>query len=183
MLDLLAHAAEAASEGGEHHAEATAFGVSFLTPGFFVAAAMLVVFAIMLKARVPALIAKSLDARISGIREQLDEAAKLRAEAEALRDEYALKSKQADKDIAALKAAAEKQAAEIVEQAKADAGALIERHKALAADKIAAAERAAVEDLRAKAAEAAASAARELIAKEHGAAADAKLVDQAIAGI
>jgi F-type H+-transporting ATPase subunit b len=184
VLEFLAHAAEAAHEAGaEHHAEATAFGVSFLTPGFFVALAMLVVVAIMLKARVPAIVAKALDARIADIRTQLDQAASLRAEAQKLRDEYAKKSAQADKDIAAITAAAEKQAADIVEQAKADASALIERHKALSADKIAAAERAAVEGLRAQAAAAAAAAARELIGKELDEAADKKLVDQAIAGI
>jgi F-type H+-transporting ATPase subunit b len=186
VLELLAHAAEAANDAGagaEHHAEAAAFGISFLTPGFFVALAMLVVFAIMLKARVPALIAKALDERIAGIRTQLHEAASLRAEAQRLRDEYAAKSKQADKEIAAIRTAAEKQAAEIVEQAKADASALIERHKALSADKIAAAERAAIDELRAQAADAAAAAARELLGKELDEAADKKLVDKAIAGI
>jgi F-type H+-transporting ATPase subunit b len=187
MLELLAHATEAAhesgAEGAEHHAEAAAFGISFLTPGFFVAAAMLVVFGIMLKARVPALIAKALDERIAGIKTQLDEAASLRAEAQKLRDEYAAKAKQADKDIAAIREQAEKQAADIVEQAKADAGALIERHKMLSADKIAAAERAAIEELRAQAAAAATAAARELIGKELDEAADKKLVDKAIADI
>ncbi len=63
------------------------------------------------------------------------------------------------------------------------ASALIERHKALSADKIAAAERAAVEELRATAASAAAAAARGLIAETHGADADRKLVDQSIASI
>lgn len=192
MLDLLAHAAAPAADltahtevaGGEdHHTEAMVGGISFLTPGFFVALAMLVVFAIMLKARVPGMIAKGLDARIAGIREQLAEAASLRAEAQKLRDEYIKKSAQADKDIAAITAAAEKQAAEIVEQAKADAAALIERHKAIASDKISAAERAAVEELRAKAADAATAAARELLGKELDEAADKKLVDKAIAGI
>ena len=181
MLELLAEAAHEA--GAEHHAEATVAGISFLTPGFFVALAMLVVFAIMLKARVPGLIAKALDARIAGIRTQLDEAASLRAEAQKLRDEYAAKAKQADAEIAGIRAAAEKQAADIVEQAKADAGALIERHKALAAAKIEAAERAAVDELRAKAASAAAAAARGLIADTHDAKADSKLVDQSIASI
>jgi F-type H+-transporting ATPase subunit b len=188
MLELLAHVAQTGAEaaheaGAEHHVEATALGISLLTPGFFVALSMLCVFAILLWKRVPALIAKALDERIAGIKTQLDEAASLRAEAQKLRDEYAAKAKQADKDIAAIREQAEKQAADIVEQAKADAGALIERHKALSADKIAAAERAAIEELRAKAAAAATAAARELIGKELDEAADKKLVDKAIADI
>lgn len=176
-----AHAA--VPDAAEHHAEATVGGIPLLTPGFFVALAMLVVLAIMLKARVPALIAKALDTRIAGIREQLEQAAKLRAEAEALRDEYTRKAKEAAVEIIAMKKAAEHQAAEIVEKAKRDSAALIERRQAMAEGKIASAERAAVEEVRARAAEAAAAAARGLIAKQHDAAADSKLVDQTIAQI
>ena len=167
----------------EHHVEATAFGNSFLTPGFFVALAMLVVFAIMLWKRVPALIAAALDSKIAGIRDQLDTAAKLRDEAAALKAEDEAQAKSADDEIAALRAAAEKQAADLVAKAKNDAAQLIARHKALSATKIAAAERAAIDELRARAASAAAAAASGLIAEQHDAAADSKLVDQVIGGL
>ena len=166
--------------GAEHHVEPTAFGI---TPGGYVALAILVVFAIMLWKRVPALIAAVLDKKIAGIREQLDTASKLRDEAAALKAEYEAKAKAADAEIAALKAAAEKQAAEVVAKAKDDATQLIARHKALAEAKIAAAERAAIEELRAKAATAAAAAAGRLIAEQHGAEADRKLTDEIIAGM
>ena len=176
---------ETVAQTGAHdeHVEPTAFGVALFTPAFFIALAMLVVFAIMLRARVPALIAKGLDSRIADIRKQLDEAARLRAEAEALRDEYAKKAKAADADIAALKEAAEQQAKEIVAKAKADATALVARRRAMAEDKIAAAERAAIEEVRTRAATAAAAAARGLIAETHDSVADRKLVDQAISGL
>ena len=170
MLDLLAAGAE--------QAEPTAFG---LQPGGFVALAMIVVIILMLVARVPALIGKILDNRIAGIRQQLDEASRLRAEAEALRAEYEAKARDADAEIATLKAAAERHAGEIVAKAQADAEALVARHRAMAEDKIAAAERLAVEELRTKAASAAAYAARHLIAASHDEAADRQLVDQAIA--
>jgi F-type H+-transporting ATPase subunit b len=163
--------------GAEHHVEPTAFGIA---PGGYVALAMLVVFAIMLKARVPALIAKALDSKIAGIREQLEEAARLRAEAEALRDAYAKKAKEAAAEIVAMKEAAEHQASEIVDKAKRDSAALIARRQAMAEDKIAAAERAAIDDVRAAAASAATSAAGQLIAENHGAKADRVLVDQTI---
>lgn len=175
VLDLLV-----AAHGAQDHAEATALGIA---PGGWVAIAMLVVFAIALYARVPALIGKILDDRIAGIRRQLDEASQLRAEAEALRDEYAQKAAAVDKDIAAVRARAEKDAEAIVEKAKADAAALIERHKTLAAEKIATAERDAVAQLRAKAATAAAVAARGLIAENHGESADRALADRIIADI
>ena len=162
MLDLLAHAAE-----GAEHAAPGAFGIEALGPGFFVASAMLVVIAIMLWKGVPALIAGMLDQKIAGIRQQLDQAKALRAEAES--------------DIAALRAGAERQAEEIVAKAKADATARIERHKSLAKDKIAAAERNAVEEVRAKVATAAAAASRDLIAQKHGEAEDRQLADRIIA--
>lgn len=182
MLDILAAAAGAIPHA-EEHVEPSAFGIALLTPGFFVATAMLVVIGIALWAGVPRIIAGVLDRRIAGIRTQLDEARQLRAEAAALRDEYAVKAAAAEQDIVALRERAEKQAAEIVEKAKADASALIERHKTLAAEKIATAERDAVAELRARAATAAAAAARELIADKHGEAEDRKLADRIIADI
>jgi F-type H+-transporting ATPase subunit b len=182
MLDLLAAATEAA-HAAEEHAEPMVAGVSFLTPGFFVALAMLTVFAIMIWKRVPALIATALDAKIAGIREQLATASKRRDEAAALKAEYEAKAKAADEEIATLKAAAEKQAADVVAKAKQDAADLIARHKALSEAKMAAAERAAIDELRAKAATAAAAAASGLIAEQHDAAADQKLVDEAIESI
>lgn len=179
MLNLLVHSAEAA-HGGEH-AGPTAFG--FLSPAMTIAIAMLVVFAIMLRAGVPGMIAKGLDSKIDAIRQQLDEAAKLRAEAEELKASYAKKMAAADGEIAELKASAEKQAEEIVAKAKSDAANLVKRRKKMADDKIAAAEREAVEALRAKAASAAATASRRLIAEQHGADADRKLADEIIAGL
>ncbi|MET0178880.1 MAG: hypothetical protein ABW194_00160 [Novosphingobium sp.] len=169
-----------AHDAPEHHVEPTAFGIS---PGGFVALAMLVVFAIMLKARVPAIIAGALDARIGGIREQLDTAAKLRKEAEALKAEYEAKARDADAEIATLKAGAERQAAEIVAKARDDATKLIERHKAMSEAKIAGAERSAIDEIRRRAAEAAGAAAQALIVERVDDATDKRLVDDAIAGI
>jgi F-type H+-transporting ATPase subunit b len=173
VLDTLAAAAGEATE-------ATAWGMG---ADSFVALAMIAVLLIMLWAGAPRIIAGILDQRIAGIRKQLDEAKSLRAEAEKLRDEYAKKAREVGTEAAALRAQAERQAEEIVEKAKADATALIERHKAIASEKIASAERAAVEELRAKGATAAAAAARELIAEKHGEAADRKLADQIIGSI
>jgi len=183
MLDLnfLAAAAEAAAEHGEHAAEhATFIG---LGPGGWVAMAMVAVFGVMLWAKVPAIVAGMLDKQIAEIRKQLDEAARLRTEAEALRAEYERKSRDAAKDAEALKAAADVEAKQIVAKAKADAEALIARRTKSAEEKIAAAERNAVAELRARAADAAAQAARGLIAEAHDAGADKALVDKAIASI
>lgn len=172
MLEILADS----SDGGY----VTAFG---LGPHGWTALAMLVVFGIMLWAGVPKIIAKILDERIEGIRKQLDEAKKLRAEAEALRDEYAGKVAGAEKEAAALVENARSEADEILKRAEADSKALVERRKRMAEEKIAAAERDAIEDVRNQAAAAAAAASRKLIAEKHDADADRKLADQVISGL
>ena len=177
MLDILT---VAAAHGAEEHVEATAFGIA---PGGYVALAMLVVFGIMLYAKVPALVAKMLDSKIADIRSQLDDAARLRNEAAALKAKYEARAREADTEIVALKAGAERQAAEIVAKAQVDAAALIERHQAMSEAKIGGAERAAIAEIRERAAMAASAAAETLIAESHDAKADKALVDSAIAGI
>ena len=151
-----------------------------LTPPWFIAAAMIVVFAIMIWKKVPAAIAAALDSKIALIRDQLAEAESLRKEAEALKAEYEAKSASVDKDREALLERARHEADDIVAKAHSDAEALIERRSKMAQDKIAAEERQAVEQLRSAAADAAAKAAAKIIAERHDAATDAKLVDQAI---
>ena len=174
------HGAEAAAHGAEH-AEPMAFG--FVTPGMWVALAMTVLILVMVWKKVPGLITSGLDASIAEIRKQLDEAKALRAEAEALRKEYADKIAGAEKDAADMLAHAKHEAEAIIAKAEADTSAVIARREKMAEDKIAAAERAAVDELRGKAAQAATAAARSLIAAQHGAKADKALVDEAIAGL
>ena len=171
---LLAAAAEHAAE------EPTAL---WLSPGGWVAASMLFVFLLMVYLKVPALVGRMLDSQIDVIRSQLADAAKLRAEAEALKIEFETKLRHAAKQAEVMKADAETEATAIITKAKDDSSALIARRQQSAEDKIAAAERSAIADLRAKAADAATSAARQLIADGHSAAADKSLVDAAIAGI
>ena len=163
----------------EHH-EPTALG---LTPTGWVALAMIAVFALFIWKRVPAAVAKALDGQIATIRNRLDEAAALRGEAEALKAEYQKKAKAADREAKAMIERAKHEAEAIVAKADSDAKALVERRTRMAEDKIAAEERAAINELRASAAAAATRAAEKLIAERHDAAADARLVDQAIGAL
>jgi F-type H+-transporting ATPase subunit b len=129
------------------------------------------------------LIGRGLDAKIAAIRAQLDEATRLRTEAEALRAEYEAKAKSAHADAETMREHARVEAHAIVTKAKADAEALMERRAKMAEDKIAAAERAAVAEVRARAADAAAQAAALLIGDQLGADADRRLVDRTIGGL
>jgi F-type H+-transporting ATPase subunit b len=172
------NASTEAPGGAAHHEEPSAFG---LTAPAFVSLAMIVVFAILLWKRVPAMIGAALDGKIAGIRDQLAEAAKLRSEAEALKAEYEAKAAQADAEAATMIERARTEADGIVRQAEADAAALVERRARIAEDKIGAAERAALDEVRAKAATAAATAAEALIRDKLDAGADKAMVDAAIA--
>jgi len=183
-LSLFAAAAEHGAEAAAHgagHAEPMAFG--FVTPGMWVALAMTTLILILVWKKVPSLITSGLDTSIAQIQKQLEEAKALRAEAEALRKEYADKIAGAEKEAAEMVEHAKGEAEAIVAKAAEDTKALIKRREKMAEDKIAAAERGAIDELRAKTAAAAAGAAQTLIAAQHDASADKALVDEAIAGL
>ena len=166
--------------GAEHVVEPTALG--FNTTGW-VGIAALVVLLIMLARGVPAMIGRSLDGRIADIRRQLDDAARLRAEAEALRAEYEAKAASAHGDAETIRAHAHQEAHAIIAKAKADAEALMDRRARMAEDKIAAAERTALAEVRASAAEAAVKAAALLMRDSVDAGVDRSLVNRTIAGL
>ncbi len=168
-------------EAPGHSAEPTLLGFQ---PFQWVAISMLVLILIAIfGAKVHRTIAKGLDSKIAAIREQLDEAKKLRAEAESLRAEYETKIANAEKDAAAMLDHAKVEATAIVEKARADTEAVIARRERMAEDKISATERGAVDELRARAARAATAAAGQLIAAKHDQGADRKLVDEAISAL
>jgi F-type H+-transporting ATPase subunit b len=180
--DHAAISAETLAEGKAvfHEVEPHALGI---TPGGWVALAILVLVGVAIWKKAPSLLAKGLDSSIAEIRSQLEEAKSLRAEAEALRKEYADKIANAEKDAAAMLEHARHEAEAIVAKAEKDTAEVIVRREKMAKDKISAAERAAVADLRNQAAAAAAAAAKGLIKAKHSADADKALVDQAIGSI
>lgn len=155
----------------------------FLEDYQWVSLAMLVLIGVFIWKKVPGLITGGLDAKIAEIKQQLDEAKSLRAEAEKLRDEYATKIAGAEKDAEAMMEGAQREADAILAKAEADGKAMVDRRKRMAEDKIAAAERDAVDEVREKAVEAAAAASRSLIADKHDAEADRKLADEVISSI
>jgi F-type H+-transporting ATPase subunit b len=172
---------DAGHTGSTNHEEPAVAGI--LDATVFVSIAMAVFIAILLWKKVPGLIARGLDKQIAAIRTRLDEAAALRAEAEALRDEYARRLASVETEVQGMMSQAETESAAILAKAEADAEALVVRRTRMAEDKIAAAERTAVDEVRARAASAAAAAAERLIRERLDAGADRKLVDQAIQGL
>ncbi len=174
VLTLLAGAADGAK---------TAPSALFLQDYQWVSLAMLVLILIFVWKKVPSLITGGLDKKIAEIKQQLDEAKSLRAEAEALRDEYAAKIAGAEKDAEAMMEGATREADAILVKAKEDGAAMVARRQRMAEDKIAAAERDAIEEVRSSAVDAAAAASRKIIADKHDADADRVLADEVISAI
>lgn len=165
-------------DGTAHHpAEVTWLG--FDASGW-VSLAMLVLIGIMIWKRVPQLIGAKLDDYSSKVKAELDEAARLRKEAEDLFATYKAQADQAAQDAKDILSNAKAEAARVVAEAKTQAEETVARRTRMAEEKIAAAERAAADDLRARAADLAVETARKAIVETSGAAVHKDLVDQAI---
>ena len=121
-----------------------------------------------------------LDKRAIQIRNELDEAARLRREAEALLVEAKARREAALRDAEVMLASARQEAARVGEAARAEAAAAASRRERMALDRISAAEKAAITDVRLAAADVAARAAGEVIAHGFDAEADGHLIDQSI---
>ncbi len=112
--------------------------LGFTAPAI-VALSMIVVLLIIWRTGGFRKIGAGLDTKIATIRRQLDEAAALRAEAEAMKADYQQKTADAKKEAQAILENAKAGAVQLVAKAKEDADLLIARRGKMAEDKIAAA--------------------------------------------
>lgn len=151
----------------------------WLDPKFWVAVSF-VLFFVLFGRKVFSGLMGALDKRAEGIRAQLDEAAKLRAEAEAMlkaaETERAAALKEAEELLARAKAEAERVAAAAQAEAEAAAG----RRERMAMDRIAAAEAGAIAEVRQAAADIATAATRNLLAETIDASTDASLIEKGL---
>jgi len=122
----------------------------------------------------------SLDERADKIRTQIEEARKLREDAQALLAEYQRKQRDALSEAEAIVAQAKEEAARMKEQAEQDLEHSIERRKAQALDRIAQSEAQALASVRNTAVDVAVAAAEKLIAEKMDDGQQALLVDQSI---
>jgi F-type H+-transporting ATPase subunit b len=125
----------------------------------------LIFFAILIWKKVPALVARALDARAATIAKELEDARLLREEAEALLRQYQQKQGEAEKEAALIVAEAKAEAQRYALEAKQQITQQIERRGKMAQEKIAQAEAQALAEVRALAADAAIAAAEKLIAE------------------
>lgn len=152
-------------------------------PAFWALVGLILFLALLAYMKVPATVAATLDKRSQGIQDELDQARKLREEAEALLAEY--KQKALD---------AEKEAAQIIDQAKREADALgseaakrlsdfVVSRTRMAEDKIAQAEQQALQEVRSLSADITIAAAERILAGKVKGKPGESLIDRAIADV
>lgn len=122
-----------------------------------------------------------LDARAVSVKAELEEASRLRREAEAMLRDAEKQRLDALAEAKVLIAGARAEAQRLTAATAAEAEASAKRREQMAIDRIGAAEKAAVDDVRLAAADIATTAARQVMAEGISADADAVLIDQAIA--
>ncbi len=126
--------------------------------------ALFIFLGIVVYLKVPGMISKSLDARATKIRGDLDEARRLREEAQSLLAEFQQKRKEAEQEAADIVTAAKREAEMLLGEAHKKTDEYVARRTAMAEQKIAQAERDAVTEVRSSAVDIAIEAARKLLA-------------------
>ncbi len=150
---------------------------------FWATVALVLFLGVVVYLKVPGMLGKNLDERAEKIRTELDEARKLREEAQTILAEYQRKRKEAESEAEEIIAAAHHEAEILSAQAREKTKEFVERRTAMAENKIAQAEAQALSDVKSAAVEIAVSAAETIVAgKVTGAAAD-KIIKSSIAEV
>ena len=133
---------------------------------FWTAAALFVFLGLMVYLKVPKMLTSTLDKKIDKIQEDLDEAKRLREEAQALLAKYELKRKEAESEAQDIVEAAQEEAVRIAEEAKVSLEEMIVRRTKAVELKISQAETQAISEVRERSAEVAVEAARALLIEQ-----------------
>jgi len=129
----------------------------------WVAIGFVIFIGILIYVGVPKMIASSLDDRARRVQAELDEARRLKDEAQKLLNEYQGKQKQAESEAASIIAGAKAEAERVAAETHTKMEEFVARRTKMAETKIAQAEAQAVADVRAAAADAAVAAAEKIL--------------------
>jgi F-type H+-transporting ATPase subunit b len=150
---------------------------------FWALVALLLFLFIVFRAKMPNAVGAMLDRRADRIRKDLDEARRLREEAQALLAEYEAKRRDAGKEAEQIIARARADAEAYAADTRQKLAEMVERRTRMANDRIAQAEAQAIKDVRAAATDLAVAAAERIIAAEAKGEEAAKLIENSIAGL
>jgi len=153
---------------------------SLFNTNFVVLIAFLLFVGTLVYLKVPGMLGQKLDERAASIRSDLDEARKLREEAQKVLASYERKQKEAQEQADRIVVQAREEAEQAAVDAKEEIRRAIARRLQAAEDQIASAEARVVRDVRDQAIAVAISAARDVIAKQMSAADGDALIDAGI---
>lgn len=149
-------------------------------PEFWVRVGLVIFFLILVFAKVPGSLWKSLGATGEAVRAELDEAVRIRQEATELLNSIKAQRQAAEKKAKEIIALAEEEAVRLADEARLKLAASIKRREELAERKIAQAEARAAEDVKAAAADLAAQLAETILVERTAGLGSDAAVDKAI---
>jgi len=149
-------------------------------PEFWVLVAFVIFVGILLWKGVPRLVGKALDARAAAIRSELDEARRLRDEAQHLLADYQRKAREAEDEAKSIVEQARREAEHLAAETRKTLAEQVERRAKVAEEKIARAEAQAVSEVRAAAVDLAVAASERLLKSKITGEAASTLTDAAI---
>jgi len=148
-------------------------------PEYWVMISFFIFCGILVYMGVPASMARALDGRASTIKSELEEARRLREDAQALLDEYRKKQHEAESEAQAIVANAKREAEQLASETRRSLAEMVERRTKSAEEKIARAEAQAVGEVKAAAVDRALAAAEAILAGR-GPATGPALIDASI---
>jgi F-type H+-transporting ATPase subunit b len=152
----------------------------FAAPELWVLVSFVLFVALLVYYKIPNKVAKALDDRAGKIHAELEEARRLREEAQTILADYQRKQRDAEKEAEDIIAMARREARFYAEESHKALNESLQRRVKLAEEKIARAEEQAVQDIRSKSVDAAVAAAGMLIARELEGKSAEDLVDKSI---
>jgi F-type H+-transporting ATPase subunit b len=160
-----------------------AFHAMFWAHGAFWVAVSIIVFAILFGGRIARPVAAMLDARTNSVRAALEEAARLKEEAEAMLRDATARQAQAMEDAKLILQHARDEAARMSAALAAEAEATAKRREQMALQRIDAAEKSAINDVRTAAIDIATAATTQILRQGIDPSIETTMLDNAIAGI
>ncbi|MFN3172019.1 MAG: ATP F0F1 synthase subunit B [Hyphomicrobiales bacterium] len=150
---------------------------------FWALIALILFLALIVYLKVPGMITKALDARAEKVRSELEEARRLREEAQAVLADFRRKTQNADEEADAIIAQAKSEAERMTAETEEALEEMIARRTAAAESRIAQAEAQALGEVRARATDIAIAASEKLLAEQAKGKTAADLIDSAISDV
>ncbi|GJL93982.1 MAG: ATP synthase subunit b [Hyphococcus sp.] len=175
---MIAAAEEAAEAGAEH-----ASGGLLADTSFWVLVSFVIVIGIFARVGLHKMITAGLDKRAQNISDEINEARKMREEAQELLARYQRRQREAEDEAAAIVKQAKADAKNMAAEARDKINAQMERRTKAAEEKIARAEAQALSEVRGQTADLAVEAARTIIRERMDAGAQTAFADKAISGL